>query len=224
MADDEKVNMAEEGDKPKIQYSGLPANSHKAKEKKNPGPKDVKKVITGEVVERKKPLSKRIAETFTGEDTKSVGGYILFDVIIPAAKTMISDAVSQGIERLLFGDGYSSRRRSSQGYTPYNRVHGSVQTAGRGDGRPSISQRGRAAHDFKEIVLSTRSEAEEVLDRLSDLIESYDVALVSDLYDLVGITGSFTDDKWGWTSLAGAHVSPVRGGYLLNLPRTQAID
>lgn len=224
MANEEKENMAEQGDKPKIAYSNLPANSHKSKDPKGPPPKDVKKVISGEVVERKKPLTKRIAETFAGEDARSVGGYILFEVIIPAAKTMISDAVSQGIERMLFGDGYSSRRRSSQGYTPYNRIHGSAQTAGRGDERRAISQRGRATHDFKEIVLSTRAEAEEVLDRLSDLISDYDVALVSDLYDLVGITGSFTDDKWGWTSLAGSSVQPVRGGYLLNLPRTQSID
>src|SRR5690606_42119776 len=106
----------------------------------------------------------------------------------------------------------------------YNRVYGSAQTAGRVDGKRSMSDRRRAAHDFKEIVLATRSEAEEVLDRLSDLINSYDVALVSDLYDLIGITGSFTDDRWGWTSLTGARVERVRDGYLLNLPRTQSIE
>lgn len=224
MPDEKKVNMAEEGDKPKIAYSNLPTNSHKSKEEKTKPPKDVKKVISGEVVERKRPLIKRITETLSGDDAQSVGGYILFEVIIPAAKDMIIDAVTTGIQRLLNGDSYRGGRRSSQGYVPYNRIHGSAQTAGRAEGSRSISQRGRATHDFKEIVLSTRGEAEEVLDRLTDLINDYDVALVSDLYDLVGITGSFTDDKWGWTSLTGARVERVRDGYLLNLPRTQSIE
>lgn len=206
-----------------------PANSHKAREgsassKESKAPEQrAQKVVTGEVVKRKKPLGKKIAETFAGDDAQNVGQYILFDVIIPAAKSMISDAVSQGIERMLFGD---SKRRTTNGgsrpgYTSYNKMYS--RDSDRTDGR-SISRRARAAHDFDEIILTSRGEAEEVLDRLTDLIENYDVATVSDLYDLVGITGSFTDDKWGWTSLAGAGVSRVREGYLLNLPKTQPID
>lgn len=78
-------------------------------------------------------------------------------------------------------------------------------------------------HDFSDIILASRADAEEVLDRLRDLVSQYDVATVNDLYDLVGLTGEFTDDKWGWTDLRTASVRVVRGGYLLNLPRTQPI-
>ena len=78
--------------------------------------------------------------------------------------------------------------------------------------------------NFDDIILETRWEAEEVLSHMIDLIENYGVASVADLYELVGITGSFTDNKYGWTNLSSATVSRVRDGYLINLPNAQPID
>lgn len=214
---------------PKNNY---PGNSHKAKgkvietEKPVEEKPKVKQVTSGAVVQRKKGLGRKVAETFAGDDAHSVGNYILFDVILPAAKAMISDAASQGVERLLFGEASRSRTRTAGGsHTSYNRMY----TPNRED-RPSngpsrnMSHRARANHDFNEIVLEDRGEAEDVLDCLGDLISTYDVASVADLYELVGITGNFTDDKYGWSSIAGASVSRVRAGYLLNLPRPTALD
>ena len=204
----------------KVNY---PGNSHKNKDK-NPSPpaKKVEKVISGEAITRKKTFGSKFKETLTGEDARSVGAYILFDVIIPAAKAMLADAASQGAERMLFGDSNRNRRSSisKQGYTSYNRMYNRDEKPTRRD----LSQRARATHDFAEVVLSSRGEAEEVLDRLNDLIDTYDMATVSDLYDLVGITGSFTDDKWGWFDLRGATIRPVREGYLILLPKTQPLD
>jgi uncharacterized protein YerC len=87
-----------------------------------------------------------------------------------------------------------------------------------------MSRQARATHNFDEVILPTRREAEEVLDFLHDLLTRYETVSVSDLYELVGETGNFTDEKWGWTDLAGASVSRVRDGYLLNLPRPVPID
>lgn len=210
---------------PKINYTG---NSHKIKEGKvasSGREKKVEKVISGEAVKRQKPLGRKVAETFAGDDVQTVGNYILFDVVLPAAKAMISDAASQGVERLLFGD--SVRRPGTSagrgaGHTSYNRMY--QPGTARSTGNREISKRARANHEFDEVILGTRGEAEEVLERLSDLVDEYDSATVSDLYDLVGITGSFTDDKWGWTDLRTAGVSRVREGYLLSLPRTQPLD
>jgi hypothetical protein len=81
-----------------------------------------------------------------------------------------------------------------------------------------MSRMARSRHDFDEIVLQSRTEAEEVIDRLFDLVSRYDTATVADLYELVGIQGSHTDHKWGWTDLRGADVSRTRDGYLLDLP------
>lgn len=202
-------------------YGNLPGNSKKEKAEK---PEKLEKIIAGEVVQRKKNLGKRIAETFTGDDSKTVGSYLLFEVILPAAKQLISDAASQGVERLLFGDG--GRGGSSgarRGYTPYNR-YGTGSNAGSRPTTTTKTPNPRAVHNFDDIVLDNRGAAEEVIDALNELVTNYDVATVADLYELVGITGSYTDDKWGWSSMVGARVERVRDGYLINLPRTMALD
>ena len=213
--------------------TNYPGNSHKERDQKKVVREEktekvkVEKIISGEAVKRKKPLGKKIAETFGGDDMHSVGNYILMDVLLPAAKNMVADAVTQGVERMIFGD--SRRRNVSTGsrvnYTSYSSNKNSDKPSYSGGSMSrSISQRARTVHDFDEVILQDRGEAEQVLDMLGEMIASYDVATVSDLYDLVGITGSFTDDKWGWTDLRGASISRVRDGYLLNLPRTQPLD
>jgi hypothetical protein len=88
----------------------------------------------------------------------------------------------------------------------------------------TLSRGSRARHSFDEIVIQSRPEAEEVLDRLYDLISKYELARVSDLYSLTGFESSHTDYKWGWTELTGSGVSRVRsGGYLLDLPEPEPL-
>src|SRR5690242_343682 len=126
-----------------------PSNSNKGKEKKaDAEPKKVEKVISGEAVRRKKPLGKRFSETFAGGDAKSVWSYVFLDVIVPAAKDMVVDAASQGVERLIFGEVRGGRRGrtsgASTGFVSYNRF--SSGGGRRDDSSRAISRRGRANH------------------------------------------------------------------------------
>ena len=73
--------------------------------------------------------------------------------------------------------------------------------------------------------MSTRAEADSVIESLFEMISKYESATVADLYELVGIDRKFTDDKWGWSDIRGANAVRVRGGgYLLNLPRPVPLD
>lgn len=210
-------------DFPSNSYNKVSKQPEKVKENAEPKP-EVEKVISGEVVRRKKPLGKRVAETFGGDDMKSVWSYVVMEVMIPAAKDMIVDATSQGIERMIFGEVRArGSRPSSRGsnYTPYNRYSSNVRKE---EPSRSISPRGRSAHNFDEIVLPTRVEAEEVIERLYDLVSKYDIATVADLYSLVGIKPQYTDEKWGWTDLRGLGATRIRNGYLIDIPRPEPID
>lgn len=227
--------MPDEPVKKIVNYRELPGNSHKAREAAEvkvtvevegeglgrEAPTQ-KKVISGEVIQRKKPLLRRIGNAFRGDDMQSVGSYVVGDIMVPALKTLISDMVSQGIERAMFGD--SAPRRGTTGrsssYTAYNRYSSSpARTEPR-----TVSPRNRASHDFSEIILPERGDAQDVLDRLTDLVDNYGDASVAALYQLVGVTGSYTDDKWGWTDLRGATTRRIREGWLLELPRPQPLD
>lgn len=88
-----------------------------------------------------------------------------------------------------------------------------------------MSRRGRSQHEFDDIVLATRVEAEEVLDRLFDLISRYQTASVADFYEMVGESKNQIDERWGWTDLRSASIVKLRGeGYLINLPKPELLD
>ena len=206
-----------------------PSNSNKSKEvDQTPGTtKKVESVVSGSVVVRKPSLGKRFAGTFFGGDLKGVFGFVVLDVLVPAAKDMVADAVSQGFERMLYGEVRSTSRRPGSrpgmgrsGYTSYNRYS---QVGAREDPR-SLSRRSRATFNFDEIVLESRGEALQVLDGMYDLLRKYEIVTVSDLYDLVGVSGAFTDEKYGWTEINTADVRRVRDGYLLVLPKPEPLD
>jgi len=213
--------------KDKIVGINLPGNSRKEreerKEKKEEPVKKVNKVIKGSVVTKKKSLGKRISETFLGDDVESVGSYIIHDIIIPATKNTISDMVSGGIEMLMFGETRGSRTRRDKGksYVSYSSYYGDRRgdKRDRDRGRDDRDSRNRARHNFDDIILESRGEAEEVLSNMVDLIADYDTATVADLYDLVGMTSNYTDRNWGWENLRSASVSRVRDGYRMDLPK-----
>lgn len=197
------------------QSSDFPSNTNKEKR--------VEKVIKNKPVQRRYSFLRTVLRSFIAEDVEDIRSYILLDVVIPAIKDTILDAATGGLDRLFYGESRTRRRRSSlvnnrpSNYTVYSTKNRDVE-------KRNVSPRARATHDFREIVLEERSEAETVIDRLSDLIEDYEIATVADLYALVDISASYTDDKWGWSSPEGFRIRHVRGGYLLDLPRPMPVE
>jgi len=199
----------------------FPPNSHKAKADATPTDKRVEQVTSASAKRRKKSLGKQFKSTFVAGDIQSATHYVFFQVLLPSAKDMFVEAVSSGIEKVIYGEARPGPRRGGmrppsgpQGHIAYNRMGGAPNPRA-----PQISQQSRARNNFDEIVLDSRTEAEEVLERLFELTSKYEAATLADLYALVGIDARHTDYKWGWRSLEGAHVSRIRtGGYLLDLP------
>jgi hypothetical protein len=89
----------------------------------------------------------------------------------------------------------------------------------------TLSRRSRARHDFDELIIPSRQEAEEVIDRMFDLLSRYGEVSVADLYELTGIQSSHTDMKWGWRELRGTKAIRLRqGGFLLDLPEPEPLN
>lgn len=195
------------------EYKG---NSHRSKEQNEVVEKKVEQIAKGKT--KKKSEVKKFADTFIAEDITSVKDYILMEVLLPAAKKAISDIVTNGIDMILYGETRtkSKSRESRVSYTKY-------YDRDRDYDRPTRT-RGRYGYDYDDIILDTRKEAEEVLDRMDDLIDNYGMVSVADLYDLVGVSGNYTDNKYGWTNLRNADVQRVRDGYLLKLPKALPFD
>ena len=211
------------------------SNTEKVKKKKEEEEKPVKKiekVVEGTVVQRKRGWLRRVQDAMTGDDAQTVGSYILYEVAIPAFRDLIFDIIRNGAERSLYGEIRPSRgsgrglglgRNNAVNYGSMSRVGRGSDRDDRGD-RRELSSRARRNHDFGEIVIPDRGEAEEVIDRLVDLIDRFGIATVSDLLELVGVSTDHADERWGWYNLASARAVRTRDGYLLDLPRTEPIE
>lgn len=205
-------------------YSG---NSNRDKTPDEAPAKKVEQVTTGAAVQRKKPLGRRIQENFMGADAKSVGQYVVMEVILPQIKDLIYDVGSSALQRALFGavggkTYTSASRRGGYSPTPYSTISsGAVSKQ-----QPTKSVTA-ASDEFDEIIVENRGEAQGVMDKIGNLIETYGMASVSDLKSAVGLTGTFTDEKFGWVTMGGTDIRRVGGnqpGYLLVFPRVQELN
>lgn len=178
----------------------------------------INKVVTGNV-KRSKNGGSKLADVFISEDVSNVKNYILMDVIVPAIKKAISDVITNGIDMLLYGsNGRTNANRSTASTISYNRYYGR-------DDHPRTSDPVQTSrYSYDTITLDTRGEAEEVLARMDEIIDTYKMVRVADFYDLVGVTGNYTDNKYGWTNIRNAEVVRVRDGYRIKLPRALPID
>ena len=189
-------------------------------------PKKVRKSIEGRAVRKKTTLTQSIAQTFLGDETKSVAQYILYDVLIPAAKNTIQEMVSSGIEMLLFGETRShSRRDRDKGRTVVS--YGSFYRGGRGrdDEREYRRPIYRDKFGLNEIYFRRGDECSEVLDGLCDILEEYEQVTVADFFELAGIEGAtWAHNKWGWEDLRKARCTHTRNGYAIIFPDPIELD
>lgn len=205
-----------------MDYQG---NSKKAKEE---GPtKNVEKVVTGVVVIQKKSLGRKIKDTFIEADFKSVIKYVISDVLIPAARNMIVDASTKGVERMMYGDRAIHHRNFGSGprITYNNPISRSYSGSMYGRNAPPVNSgpRRSSRNDQGVFILSSREDAENVIERMNDIIENYEVASVADLNELVGLPSTHVDNKWGWIFLGDIPIRQIREGYLLDLPDAEPI-
>ena len=198
------------------------SNSNRSKENKAEEHK-VEKVVKGPVVTRKKSSFEKLKGEFISDDAKNIKSYVFGEVLIPAIKKAISDIVTDGISILLYGE---SRGRANSGRSTADRV--SYRNYYDRDTRASrVIDRGNtpySGYSYDDIILNSRGEAEDVLMRMDELMETYGLVRVADLYDLVGITGNYTDNKYGWTNIRNAEIVRVRDGYMIKMPRAVPID
>ena len=199
-------------------------NSHKYKaeqaaKRNEQSEKKIEKVVSGTAKTKKKSEMSKIKDIFISEDTSNVKSYLLMDILIPAIKKAVLDIVTTGADMILYGDEGGNRRRAPSERVSYRRYYEQR------DDRSIDRVRTRTGYSYDDIIVDNRGEAEEVLSRMDELIDQYGVVSVGDLYDLVGLTGTYTDQKYGWTNIRTAKPGRLRdGGYVLKLPKALPID
>ena len=204
-----------------MQIPDYPGNSRKV----NDHPKDdipdkkIEKVVKGKVTTQKKSIGEKFADTFLAEDVDSVKVYFWQDLFVPTVKKLFADGISDAVHMLFLG---SPARKANTpassisyggrtSYTPYNHISNT-----------SVVNR-QTTYDYNNVVVETRADAEEVLISLDEIISRYEMASIADFYELTGINGSYTDNKYGWTDIHGAYPVKTSNGWLIKMPKAQPL-
>lgn len=206
-------------------YDNLPDNSHKARAEakqleqlQKPDGRRVTKVVKGTAKTKKNDM-RRLIDIFISEDAVNIKDYILLDVLAPAIKKALYDIVVGSLDTTLWGGRGGGGRRPTADKISYKDYSGISKRDDRGSDRP----RNTTGYNYDDIVFETRGEAEAVLDRMFELIEEYGNVRVADMYDMAGITGNYTDNRYGWEDIRNAKVERTYRGYIIRMPRAKVL-
>lgn len=197
--------------------------------------KEMKKIVDTQPKKMKRGLLSRLAVGVLGpEGLPSIGTYVNEEIIKPAIKNIIVDAVTSGINRLIYGD---SKPRTGGGYNPGhyrdrapyrpNTNYTSRYTSSNQEPRERehTPARYNSRYGVEEYVIEERYDAARVLTTLTESADQYGSVSVADYYDLIGVATQYTDNTYGWTmeSITQASIVPVRGGYIIKFPPVEVI-
>ena len=203
----------------------FPSNSTRFKQEQKANAnveKKINKVVSGTAKVRKKSEVSKIADIFVAEDMDNVKSYVWMDVIVPAVKKVVVDIITDGVNMIFYGTAGARDNRSRGSKVSYSRFY---DDRDRDRDRRSSDSRSRTRFDFEDITFRSRGEAEAVREEMMNVIDTYGVVTVADMYDMADLSQPFTSNKYGWTSIRSAEVVRLRSGdYMLKLPRPMPID
>lgn len=195
------------------EYSG---NSDKGREVVSVTQEKVEPIAGGAVIRKQSTVGKFFRGIIV-EDVKSVGAYILTDVIQPAFKKAISDTVVNAIDMLLYGKTGVTKPTSNGPKISYGSYYSG--TVNRYASQPETRtqfQINSDAFDISSIGFTSRGAAMEALETMNDLLEIRQIVTVADLYDLAKLeTTNYMVNNYGWTSLKGSEVRRTSDGYYI---------
>lgn len=199
-------------------------NSFKSREPQKPveEPRKIEKVVTGPVKVKKKSGVSKFFSTFFTEDFPKIKEFTISDVLVPTFKKVITDIVTNGINMVMYGADAGRNRTTNSPVTKIAyKNYTSYSNSNAGFVRPAT----RTTYSYDEIIFTNRGEAEMVLSQMDEIISKYGIVKVADYYDLVGTSGSYTDNNYGWMDLRSAQVCRLSNGeYTIKLPKAIPLD
>lgn len=166
----------------------------------------VEQVTTAKVVSPKKSFWSDVLKPF------------IFDTVLPIVKPLYHEGVRRIVDEIMdrvLDDAQPLQRQPQQrSNTPYHSYSRSTTKARKPVGNNRVAN----------IVLTDRREVSNIIDKLQDIIDQYEVATVADLYTLVGLPSKYVDNDWGWSDIGSPRTVRVDGGFQIVLPDPVFLD
>lgn len=195
-------------------------------------------VVSSQPTKVKRSLFGRFVTGVAGpEGLPGIGSYVNEEIIKPAIKNIIVDAVTSGINMVMYGERggggnrgrhtpYSGASRQGGAYRPNTNYSSNYRSQPSDRQEQPERMAARAARiGVDEYVIADRFDAAQVLTSLTEYADRYDAVSVADYYDLIAVQPQFTDNNHGWTidTITRASIVPVRGGYVIKFPPVEVI-
>lgn len=185
-----------------------------------------KQVAQGKV--RKQGVLQKFGRYILEDTIASAKEHTLKEILLPGIRNLIFDTFNEMVATMLFGDdaprpvstyrtGNGGRRGGPTSYYKYYDDKQRRESGRHGSYRDM-------PYDPDDITLDTRAQANAALDELDFIIHKYGQASIATYYDIVGVTGEWQDNRYGWRSIRGASIKPVRDGFMILLPPTIVLD
>ena len=175
-------------------------------------------VVSGHATTQKKIGFGKYTGSIISSDLKSVGDFLMTDVLIPSIKKALADIVVNGIDMLLYGKSGMTRSNSSVSKVSYSNYYN------RPYNEPLRAGSNGNSLDYDNIIFDNRGDAEAVLTSMEDILDQFGCVSVADLYDLADVAApNYTVNNYGWTSLTNAQVLRCRDGYIIKLPKVTSL-
>ena len=195
----------------------------------------VKPVTSQQTELRKKAWYKRAAESIFFEDSQTIGGYIMKDVVLPAIRDTIYDVITGGLGMALYSNpkaGKANRAsRAGGSLVNYGSYYSNEKTKPKALERPD---KYRTQMDIYNILLEDDPDsgrrADQVgyaaLEEIIECVNRYGFVTVQDLAVALNIGNiPSTMAVWGWKDVSSARVELDRGNWYFRMhAKAQPLD
>ena len=195
--------------------------------------KQLEKIVAVQPKKVKRSLMGRLVSGVLGpEGLPSIGAYVNDEIIKPAIKNLIFDAITSAASKAMFGDkGGPYRGGNRNTGSSYSRPSTNYSNRYNNSQRPEPEERKSnrtarpARYGVDDYIIEDRYDAAHVLTSLQENADRYDVTSIADYYELIGVPSEHTDNNFGWTidTISRASIVPVRGGYVIKFPPVEVI-
>lgn len=212
-----------EGVDMKIDIPDLPGNSNLAKSKAVQSERsEVHEKQPAVAQGRLKPAKKRtrLSEVFTAEDTGSVASFVFTRLVIPRLQVLAVDTINAVARAIFLGERTSEpSRKKPGGYTSYQGYY----EGNKAKPKLSSSKKTSGSYQFQEVIVDSYGDAQLILDKLDEILESQGYVTVSDLYEAADLPCPFTGNYYGWDNISAARITTDSDGYLIEMPQATAL-
>lgn len=192
----------------------FPANSDRSKVEKSTESK-----VIAKATEKKNRTVYKALSDFVVSDIPEVWEHLVIDVVIPTAKSMLTDMVTQGIQSLLYGNSAPKTRGS---YVTYGSR--SPSSYARASSPVTSRSQTRSVDRIRDLEFESAQDLRDMLAFIAEVFDDREVLTVAELKEAAGLKVSYVDDRWGWGREANFRSIVDRGRQVLLVPSPEPLS